>query len=52
MMACALLLTVATVANAVPAKRGVWKTLTMADGTKVKAQLMGDEHMHFWMTDD
>lgn len=35
-------------AMAVPAKRGVWKVLTLADGTEVKAQLAGDEHGHYW----
>ena len=38
-------------ASAVPAKKGLWKTLPF-DGTEVKAQLMGDEHMHFWQTED
>ena len=37
---------------AVPAKKGVWKTLKLQDGTEVKAQLVGDEHGHFWMTED
>lgn len=35
-------------AGAVPAKKGVWKTLMLTDGTEVKAQLVGDEHGHFW----
>lgn len=39
-------------AMAVPAKRGIWKTLTLADGTEVKAQLVGDEHGHFWVSED
>ena len=43
---------VAMVALAVPAKRGVWKTLTMADGTEVRAQLVGDERLHYWLTED
>ena len=37
---------------AVPAKRGVWKTLTLADGKEVEAMLVGDEHGHFWMAED
>ena len=37
---------------AVPAKRGVWRTLTLADGTEVKAQLMGDENVHYWMSEN
>ena len=40
------------VVHGVPAKRDVWKTLTLKDGTEVHAQLVGDEHSHFWQTDD
>lgn len=36
---------------AVPAKKGIWQTMSL-NGTLVKAQLMGDEHMHYWLTDD
>jgi M6 family metalloprotease-like protein len=46
------LLVVTMTMMAVPAKRGIWKTLTLTDGTLVRAQLMGDEHSHFWMTND
>lgn len=38
-------------AMAVPAKKGVWKTLPL-NGAMVRAQLMGDEHMHYWQTED
>ena len=41
-----------TVAMAIPAKRGIWKTITLPDGTEVRAQLCGDEHVHFWQTED
>ena len=37
---------------AVPAKPGQWRTLQLADGTEVKAQLMGDEHVHYYVTED
>ena len=37
---------------AVPAKRGVWKTLTLQDGTEVRATLVGDEHGHFWKSEN
>ena len=47
-----LLVAVAMTIMAVPAKRGVWKTLTLADGTTVTAQLVGDEFGHFWKTAD
>lgn len=39
-------------AGAVPAKRGLTKVLTLTDGTTVTAQLVGDEHGHYWMTAD
>ena len=41
-----------TAANAVPAKRGQQRLLTLVDGTTVSAQLVGDEHGHYWLTDD
>lgn len=37
---------------AVPAKRGVVKTLKLVDGTEVTARLVGDETMHYFVTDD
>ena len=40
---------VAMSAMATPAKRGVWKTLKLADGTEVRAQLVGDEFGHYWL---
>ena len=33
---------------AVPAKQGIWQTIQLKDGTTVRAQLCGDERMHFW----
>ena len=45
------LLLMALSASAVPAKKGIWKSLPL-NGTLVKAQLMGDEHMHYWQTAD
>ena len=42
------MLVVSMAVMAVPARRGVWKTLKLADGTEVRAQLTGDEHGHFW----
>ena len=38
-------------AMAVPAKKGIWQTMSL-NGTLVKARLVGDEHMHYWLTDD
>ena len=43
---------VAVTCVAVPAKKGIWKALNLKDGTTVKAQLRGDEHLHFWETPD
>ena len=43
---------VATVAFAVPAKRGVKQTITLTDGTQVTVELRGDEHAHWWQSDD
>ena len=37
---------------AVPAKRGIYRTLRLANGTEVRAQLCGDEHIHFFRADD
>lgn len=42
------LLVITLAVAAVPAKRGVLKTLKLADGTEVKACLEGDEFGHFW----
>ena len=32
---------------AVPVKRGMWITVTLADGTEVRAERVGDEHGHW-----
>ena len=45
-------LVMTVVAFAVPAKPGIWKTLKLADGTEVRAQLRGDEHVKFWIAED
>ena len=37
---------------AVPAKKGLWKTITLENGQEVKAQLKGDEFGHFWLSAD
>lgn len=38
--------------SAVPAKKGVWKMLTLADGTQIQAQLIGDEHGHCFLSQE
>ena len=45
------LLFAAAMSWAVPAKRGIWKTIRLADGTEIRAELRGDEHSH-WMQDE
>lgn len=47
-----VMLMIANIAGAIPAKPGVWQTLKLTDGTEVRARLCGDEHVHFWMTED
>ena len=37
---------------AVPAKPGLTRQLTLADGTKVEARLVGDEYGHYWLGTD
>ncbi len=42
----ALLLT--TASFAIPARPGIWRTLTLTNGTQVRAQLQGDEHLNYY----
>ena len=37
---------------AVPAKKGMWKTITLADGSELRSTLVGDEHGHFWKAEN
>lgn len=39
-----LLTIIAVTAMAIPAKRGFWKTITLIDGTEVRAELRGDKN--------
>ena len=41
-----------TAANAIPARPGQIRQLTLDDGTTVTARLVGDEFGHYWLTDD
>lgn len=47
-----LLFAMSAMTFAVPARRGLSKTVTLADGTKVKVELRGDEHGHYWQSAD
>lgn len=38
--------------QAMPVKPGICRNITLADGTVVKAELMGDEHLTYWRTAD
>ena len=46
-----LALATAIASYAIPAKKGLWQTIRLANGTEVRAQLKGDEHLHFWETE-
>ena len=39
---------IALVASAVPAKRGIWKTVLLNSGEQIRVQLCGDEFLHYW----
>ena len=41
-----------SIANALPAQRGVKRTVTQADGTKLSLNLRGDEHLHYFTADN
>lgn len=38
--------------RSVPAKCGVWRTVTLSNGLTIKARLCGDEHAHWWQAED
>ena len=40
---------ISALAMAIPAKRGVYNTITLTDGTSVKVSLVGDEFEHYWV---
>ena len=43
-----LVCTVQAALWAIPAKRGIWKEITTADGKTVRAELRGDEYFSYW----
>ncbi len=45
-------LAVALAASAVPAKRGQWKVVKLADGTEISVELKGDEYVKYWQATD
>jgi M6 family metalloprotease-like protein len=46
------LLLFATALFAIPALRGVKQQVTQSDGTVLTVELRGDEHLHYYVTDD
>lgn len=38
--------------SAMPVRPGYWKSITLADGTSVKAELRGDENITYWRAAD
>lgn len=38
--------------QAMPVKPGIWRNITLADGSVVSAELVGDEHLTYWRTAD
>lgn len=40
---------VSLTAHAVPAKKGVWRMVTLADGTQKRVELRGDEFCSYWV---
>lgn len=52
LMLASLLGFVALSAQAVPAKKGVWRMVTLADGTQKRVELRGDEFCSYWVDDE
>lgn len=50
MFLCALF--TAITVSAIPAKPGLKRIITLANGTQVEARLVGDEFIHYWLADD
>ena len=42
----------ALIISAIPAKRGIWRTITTKDGTQMKVELRGNEYKHYWQSED
>lgn len=49
LMLASLLGFVALSVQAVPAKKGVWRMVTLADGTQKRVELRGDEFCSYWV---
>ncbi|MBO7067858.1 MAG: M6 family metalloprotease domain-containing protein [Bacteroidaceae bacterium] len=40
-----------TASKADRAMKGIWETITLTNGSQVRAELQGDEHFHFWQSE-
>ena len=38
--------------HAIPAQKGIWRTLTLQNGTEIKVELCGDEFLSYWQDAD
>lgn len=38
--------------QAIPAKRGIWRTVKLEDGTSLRVELRGNEYTHYWQSED
>lgn len=47
-----LFLLFSVMAFAVPAKRGIFRTVRLADGTEIRCELRGDEYVSYWQSED
>ncbi len=47
-----MLLSVAIMLHAIPAKPGQWKTIRLADGSTLRVELRGDEHARWYQAED
>ncbi len=45
------MLLIANSVHAIPAKK-IWRTVTQSDGSQLKVLLVGDEHLHYFLTED
>ena len=52
LMLASLLGFLAFTAHAVPAKKGIWRMVTLADGTQKRVELRGDEFGSYWVDAD
>jgi len=52
LLVCLSLLLLVVGVMAIPARPDLWKTIRLADGTEVRARLVGDEHLHYWQAED